>query len=183
MQQKQMELLQALYEEYWEVLHIAASGYGMSQTEADDAVQDTFCSFMEMYLDSAEEWNSRQTGAVLRKILRNRCVDYFRSRNRHPQISIQEFLQGDERRLAGGAFGGDIAGALEVQEDMTRLWEGILSMSLALQSVMVLHMLEERPIEEVSRILNVSEAACRMRIVRIRRFLSDWMENAETADA
>ena len=55
-------------------------------------------------------------------------------------------------------------------------------MSLAMQAVVVLYMLEERPIKEVCRILKVSESTCRMRILRIRRYLSKWMENGEQTD-
>lgn len=176
MQQKQKELLQALYVEHRGVLRIAAYKYGLSQAEADDAVQDTFCSFMEMYLDNADEWNDRQVKATLMKILRNRCMDYFRSVNRHPKISIQEFMQGNEYRLACESVSADIAGAMAVREDVARLREGVLSMSLEMQAVVVLYMLEERPIEEVCSILNVSESTCRMRICRIRRYLSQWMD-------
>ncbi len=180
MQQKQKELLQALYVEHRGVLRIAAYKYGLSQAEAEDAVQDTFCSFMEMYLNSADEWNDRQIKAALMRILRNRCMDYFRSVSRHPKISIQEFMEGDEYRQASEFFSADIAGVLAAREDMARLREGVLSMSLAMQAVVVLYMLEERPIKEVCRILNVSEKTCRMRIFRARRYLSKWMKDAET---
>ena len=112
MQQKQKELLQALYVEHWGVLRIAAYKYGLSQAEADDAVQDTFCSFMEMYLDNAEEWNDRQIKAALMKILRNRCMDYFRSVNRYPEISIQEFMKGNEYCRASEFFSADSEGGL-----------------------------------------------------------------------
>lgn len=182
MQQKQKELLQALYVEHWGVLRIAAYKYGLSQAEADDAVQDTFCSFMEMYLDSADEWNDCQIKAALMKILHNRCMDYFRSENRYPRISIQEFMQGHEYCPSSEFFSADIAGTLADREDMARLREGVLSMSRGMQAVVVLYMLEERPIEEVCRILKVSESTCRMRILRIRRYLSKWMEDAEQAN-
>lgn len=180
MQQEQKDLLQALYEKYWGVLRMAASKYGLSQAEADDAVQDTFCIFMEMYLDDADRWDGGQIKATLAKILRNRCMDYFRAANRHPNISIQDFIR-DNEHLVNEPFPSDMAGLLADREDLERLREGVQSMSLEKQAVVALYMLEERPMEEVCRLLHLSEPACRMRVSRIRRFLTEWMKDTETA--
>ncbi len=181
MQQGQKELLQALYVEHQGILRIAAYQYGLPKAEADDAVQDTFCAFIEAYLSEADKWEEKRIKATLMKILRNRCMDYYRSSNRHPSISIQEFMQGGEHCLTSEFHTTDIAGSLAEKEEMARLREGVLSMSSQLQDVLVLYMLEERPIGEVCRILHITEASCRMRIARIRKYLTNWMLQEETA--
>ena len=181
MQQEQRELLQALYVEHRGVLRIAAYKYGLPQAEADDAVQDTFCAFMEVYLDRADQWDDKRIKATLMKILRNRCMDYYRSEKRHPSVSMQELMQGGEHFLTSEFFSADIVGSLMAKEEMARLREGVLSMSNRMQDVVVLYMLEERPISEVCRILQISEATCRMRIVRIRRYLMEWMREEKEA--
>ena len=39
------------------------------------------------------------------------------------------------------------------------------------RDVAILHFIEERPISEVSQILGIKEASCRMRLTRLRRYL------------
>lgn len=39
------------------------------------------------------------------------------------------------------------------------------------RDVAILHFVEERPISEVSQILGIKEASCRMRLTRLRRYL------------
>ncbi len=181
MRQRQRELLQALYEDYHGVLRSAAYGRGILSEEADDIVQDTFCAFMEAYGDEFADWSAGRIKATLLKILYNRCIDHFRDRQRHPNVSIQDFLQESEFSLMGTAMSVDIEKRLENQEMLARIRKGIAAMSYDMQKVAVLCLIEERSVEEVSRRLGISVPACRMRVSRIRKRLYDWMENPGTA--
>jgi len=49
-------------------------------------------------------------------------------------------------------------------------------MKPALREVALLHMVEGRPVKEVCGILSISNPACRMRIMRIRKYLKELLK-------
>lgn len=179
MQQRQRELLQALYVEHVNVLRLAAQRRGLPPEEADGAVQDTFCSFIESYLDEFTQWNERQIKSVLMRILLNRCADYYREKARHPDVSADELTGGGEYRILIELTTPDLESGIIVKDDLMRAREAIAALSPALRDAALLYLVERRSVREVCQILKIKEPACRMRLRRIRKYLSEWMKEDE----
>lgn len=179
MQQEQRELLQTLYEKHEKVLRLVAGGRGLPQEEADDAVQDTFCRFIVAYGEKFALWNERQIKSALMKIMYNRCADYYRDKKRRPDTSIEEYRQEDEYRIIADLVVPDVAEYLMTKEKLLMLREGILTMSPAMRQVAMLCLVESRTVEEACGILKITESACRMRLSRVRKYLTEWIEDPE----
>ncbi len=178
MQQEQRELLQALYESHEGVLRRVAQSKRLPLGEIDDVVQDTFCLFIEAYGEKFALWNDRQIKAVLMKILYNRCADYYREKIRHPDTSFDEYVRRDEYQIITELITPDVGDHLMVKEDVRRIRECIQAMTPAMKDVVMLCMVEGRPIGEVCQILDITEAACRMRLLRARRHLARLAEES-----
>ena len=109
MKQQNVELLQTLYEEYQGALRYTATRIGVNSDDVDDVIQDSFCAFIKAYGDTIDQWEiARQKGAIMR-ILKNRCVDYFRIKSRRGvSISLDEGYYGKEVPLPESLIGKDV---------------------------------------------------------------------------
>ena len=168
MHQEHKELLQELYETYQKALRLAVLSRNVPECEVDDIIQDTFVAFMDKYGDEFPDWNIAQRKAMLMKILRNRCNDYFRSLKRHEEISMDAEDSDIEAEILRNQIKRDASNGLIEEEELKKIREDILAMTPALREVAILHMVEERPREQVCEILKINDATCRMRISRIR---------------
>ena len=176
MQQEQKDLLQALYEDYRDSLRLAVLSRGVPECEVDDIIQDTFCAFMRAYKEDALVWNIAQRKGVLMKILINRCADYFRDLKRRRTISMDSKDSDIEYEILRYHVRRDICDILIVNEEIRQIHEEIMKMKPALREVALLHMVEGRPVKEVCEILSISNPACRMRIMRIRKYLKELLK-------
>lgn len=177
MQQEWKEMLQTLYEKHARVLRFAAQSKQLPLEEADDAVQDTFCSFIEAYGDCFAGWNERQIKAALMRILYNRCADYYREKIRHPDTSIEGYTQEEEYRIITELIVPDVEEYVAAKAELLQVREGISAMSPAMREVAMLCLVESRSVKETSEILKINEATCRMRLSRARKYLTEWIEN------
>ena len=173
MQQEQKDLLQTLYEEYQAGLRLMAFSKGMPECEIDDIIQDTFYSFIDSYKEKALKWNSAQRKAVLVRILLNRCVDYYRSQEQQNALSMDSDDPKVEYEIMRHHLMSDLSDKLVADEEMLMIRKSIEDMRPSLREVAILHMVEGRPSAEVAEILNISNAACRMRIFRIRAYMRE----------
>ncbi len=173
MQQDANDLLQALYEEYRGTLRVVALKSGIPFDEIDDIIQDTFCAYIRVYRDKLPKWNEAQRIGMLMKILKNRCSDYFRDKKRRLNVSLDSGNFGEELQLLDKYVMKDVLDCVTDQEEIRILQEYIKEMKPDWQEVAILHFVQEKTIPEVSKILNISNAACAMRISRIRKYLRE----------
>lgn len=171
MQQEQKDLLQELYEENQGLLRRVARKDGVPECEIDDIVQETFYSFMRAYGTMALEWNEAQKKGALMRILKNRCIDYFRVSKKRGGVSMDSDDPILEYELLRFQVRKDICDTLIQREEVRRLHECILEMTPKMCDVAILCLVEGRPVEEVCRILDINSSTCRMRISRIRKLL------------
>jgi len=178
MQQEQNDLLQALYEEYQGPLRLAVLKRGVLECEVDDIIQDTFCAFIHAYGKKFLKWNEAQKKGMLMKILLNRCADYYRNQKRTGIVSISMDSEDSsaEYEILRNHVRPDICDVLVEKEEIRKIHDLILKMSPALRDVALLHMVEGRPEKEVCEILHISKGACRMRVMRIRKFLKEQLK-------
>lgn len=166
----------SIYKRYFPLMRVLARKGGIPYDEIDDIVQDTFISFYSHYPST---WPDYRVKAMLVRIVKNRCVDYLRKKENRYEICF------DPARMQEEIFGSKEArerdsltillGRMEYEEVMN----AILSMRREWIEIIELSAIEGRPIDEVSEILNLSEAACRQRLCRARKHLREYMQQKE----
>lgn len=128
-----------------------------NEQDVQDAIQDTFCRYLERRPDFRDEGHEK---AWLIRVATNRCRDMLRFRLRHPKISIDEL----ENSLA----------APEQKEILREL----LELPVRQRTVMYLHYVEGYRIREVAEILHITEGAVKMRLQRGREQMQQLRREA-----
>lgn len=168
MQQDDNGMLQAMYEEYQNILRTVARKSGVPYDDVDDIVQDTFFAYFTNY---PLNWSPNQKKAMLMRILKNNCVDYFRKNSHYINISLDAQEGFDEAGILNNYVMRDALSYILEDEAKKELHQLVMNMKKDWRDVAILHFIEGRSIKEVSAILEIKEPACRMRISRIRRYL------------
>lgn len=121
-----------------------------NEADAQDAVQDTFCRYLERAGNFTDKEHEK---AWLIKVAQNRCRDMWRFRLRHPQVDIAEITAGYEDP--------------EYSEVLTEL----ISLPLTIKSVVYLHYIEGYKVAEISKLLGISVNAVKKRLQKGREML------------
>ncbi len=123
-----------------------------NEQDAQDAIQDTFCRYLEKKPDFCDEEHEK---AWLIKVATNICRDMIRFRVRHPKISIDE-----------------VENTLAAPEQKETLKE-ILELPVRQKTVIYLHYVEGYHIKEIANILGITEGAVKTRLLRGRKQMRD----------
>lgn len=127
-----------------------------SEQDAQDAIQDTFCRYMEKQPDFAD---SKHEKAWLIRVATNICRDMLRFRIRHPKVSID--------KLANQLV------APERKETLTELMELPPGQKIAVY----LHYVGGYSVKEIAATLHITESAVKKRLQRGRECLRlAWKE-------
>lgn len=118
-----------------------------NEQDVQDAIQDTFCRYMEKKPVFRDEQHEK---AWLIRVAVNISRDMIRFRLRHPKVSIDEL----ENSLA----------APEQKETLKEL----LELPVKQKMVVYLHYVEGYQIKEIADILGITEGAVKMRLRRGR---------------
>lgn len=118
-----------------------------NEQDAQDAIQDTFCRYLEKKPNFHSEEHEK---AWLIRVATNICRDMIRFRIRHPKVSIDEL----ENSLV----------APEQKEPLKEL----LELPVKQKTVIYLHYVEGYQIKEIADILGITEGAVKMRLKRGR---------------
>lgn len=116
-----------------------------NEQDAQDAIQDTFCRYLEKNPDFYSEEHEK---AWLIRVATNICRDMVRFRIRHPKVSIDEL----ENRIP----------APEQRETLKEL----LDLPVKQKTVIYLHYVEGYKVKEIADILKITEGAVKMRLRR-----------------
>lgn len=123
-----------------------------NEQDAQDAIQDTFCRYLERKPEFRDEEHEK---AWLIRVATNICRDMIRFRIRHPKIAIDEI----ENTLA----------APEQKETLREL----LELPVRQKTVIYLHYVEGYQIKEIADIFRITESAVKMRLLRGRKQMRD----------
>ena len=127
-----------------------------NEQDVQDAIQDTFCRYLEKMPDFCDEEHEK---AWLIRVATNICRDMIRFRIRHPKVSIDEL----ENSLA----------APEQKQTLREL----LELPVKQRMVIYLHYVEGYHIREIADILGITEGAVKMRMQRGREEMQRlWQE-------
>lgn len=123
-----------------------------NEQDVQDAIQDTFCRYLEKKPDFRDEDHEK---AWLIKVATNICRDMIRFRVRHPKVSIDEVE--------------NILVSPEQKETLKELFE----LPVKQKAVIYLHYVEGYHIREIADILGISESAVKTRLLRGRKQMRD----------
>ncbi len=121
-----------------------------NEQDAQDAVQDTFCRYMERTAGFRDREHEK---AWLIKVAANRCRDMHRKRSRHPEVQLT-----------------DVAEYCEIQEQSEVLTE-LMNLPEKWKEVVYLHYIEGYKTTEISRMLGITPNAVKKRMQRGRERL------------
>lgn len=121
-----------------------------NEQDVQDAIQDTFCRYMEKKPNFRDEQHEK---AWLIRVATNISRDMIRFRIRHPKVSIDE----PENSLV----------APEQKETLKEL----LELPVKQKMVIYLHYVEGYQIKEIADILGITEGAVKMRLQRGRELM------------
>ncbi|MDE7253873.1 MAG: RNA polymerase sigma factor [Acetatifactor sp.] len=127
-----------------------------NEQDVQDAMQDTFCRYLEKAPDFQDEEHEK---AWLIRVATNICRDMIRFRIRHPKVSIEEL----ENSLAA--------------PEHKRTLQELLELPVKQKMVIYLHYVEGYQIREIADILGITEGAVKMRLKRGREQMQrQWQE-------
>lgn len=121
-----------------------------NEADAQDAVQDTFCRYLEQKKKFADEEHEK---AWLIRVAVNICRDIQRKKARHPQVTVESLSDYYETKEEGYVL------------------EELMNLSEKLKTVIYLYYIEGYPIKEIGAMLNLSENAVKKRLQRGRESL------------
>lgn len=149
---------EAMYLEFGFWLKRIACSHHIPPDEIDDVVHDTFLSYVcHNYPMELPQFRMKQ---LLIVILKSRCMDFYRKEKSQYQKE-QAGLR--ERKTEKGPQDYIISKEM-YQAVVTEIYK----MPEGLRQVAILRLIQERPTEEVCRILHISRKACYSRVGRIR---------------
>lgn len=156
---------QVLVQRYQERLFRVAFGMVMDGDTAADLVQDAF---VRAYANLGRCRDPDRFNVWLLSTLRHRCLDYLRAMRRR-DVSID-----DASVLTASAAAGDPK--LEDRLMLRSTLEAALAeLSQSLREAFVLRHVEQLSVAEVAEVLGIGESAVKMRVMRAREQLQDWL--------
>ena len=173
------DMFRSIYARYKPLLRVLAKRFGVPYDDTEDIVQDTFLAYYGHY---PLTWEDYKMKAMLCRILKNRCVDYLRKRDSHPSTCWDPMKIQEEGELLNSLTGKDTLAILLEQEEYREVMEVLDSMKDDWAQVIYLYIIEGRPMEEVSRMLGSTDAACRTRLTRGRKYLRDKFKQRRAGD-
>lgn len=180
MQSDKDAVFREVYEGYRPALRVIAKRCGLPSEEIDDIIQDTFVAYIANY---SIDRDAESMKAILTKILRNKCIDYARKYKKYNMISMDaEEKPLREIDLLNRHVSNDPLAIVIEHDKQQRVWKALKEMRSDWADALILFVVQDRPIEEVSEILGVSEEACRTRMSRGRKYLKEilkWEQDDE----
>lgn len=120
--------------------------------DAEDVVQETFLRYLDRLGTFREAEHEK---AWLLTVCTNLCRDALRTRQRHPQVGLEEAPEvGHEPRDR-------------------ELWEALMALPEKYRAVLVLHAVEGYKTEEIAKLIGKTPSAVKMRLSRGRKLLEE----------
>ncbi|MBO5473696.1 MAG: RNA polymerase sigma factor [Lachnospiraceae bacterium] len=129
-----------------------------NEADAQDAVQDTFCRYLEQNKRFADKEHEK---AWLIRVATNRCRDMQRLRLRHPKVELEKITASYEA------------------PDYNEVIAELIKLPPSIKSAVYLHYIEGYKLTEVSEMLGISSNAVKKRLQRGRKMLKLRLEDSQ----
>ena len=149
------------YDNYADMLYRLALTYMQNPDDAQDAVQDVFLKYMTAAPFLRDDEHQR---AWLIRVTVNRCCDLLRRRKIRSYVSLDEIQE---------------TAAEDPSLETSDVMHCLSKIPEKNRGAIVLHYLEGFSVEEVSRILGISQSAVKMRLARGREALKDLLSSED----
>lgn len=173
MQQDQDMQLQSMYDAYQAVLRTIARKRGIPVDDIEDLLQETYISYYRKY---PLTWNESQKKAMLVKILKRKCIDFYRRNSHYIKVSMDDDESFDETELFARRLVNDSLDSVIKNETYREVRDCILNMKKDWRDVSFLYFVEGYTTKEICDALNISGTVCRSRISRARKHLRTVLE-------
>lgn len=169
----QEERFRSIYNYYMPLLRWMAGQRGIPHDEIDDLVQETFTEFYDHY---PLTWPEPKIRSSLVKTMRNLCTDYWRRSHTRLMVYVDPMqMQGQSLTLDKVVERDTLSIVMERQE-YRELLDALRNMKEEWALVLVLYVIQGRPMKEGASMLGISIEACRTRLMRGRKHLRDTLE-------
>lgn len=121
-----------------------------NEADAQDAVQDTFCRYLEQNKEFTDKEHEK---AWLITVATNRCRDMQRFRLRHPKVDLEKITASYDA------------------PDYNEVLVELIKLPSSIKSAVYLHYIEGYKLAEVSDMLGISANAVKKRLQRGRKLL------------
>lgn len=127
-----------------------------NEADAQDAVQDTFCRYLEHNKEFTDKEHEK---AWLITVATNRCRDMQRLRLRHPKVDLEKITASCEA------------------PDYNEVLIELIKLPSSVKSAVYLHYIEGYKLAEVAEMLGITQNAVKKRLQRGRKMLKLRLEN------
>lgn len=173
MEQEKSRQFEDLYNKYLVPLKKLAVCIGVGYDDIEDIVHDTMLTYLERY---PMDWSDKQKKAMLAKILRSKKIDTFRKSSHCTEIKVDDTE--DVYLVMMRLIEKDTLTYVTENETYREVLNQVNSMKKDWRDVMILHIVEDRPIKEVCQILDIPETVCRSRLSRARKHLREVLKDS-----
>lgn len=150
----QDERFYAIHSRYYPLLRTITQRKGIPYDEIDDILQDAFLAFYEHY---PLTWPEEKIRATLIKTLKNLCVDYWRKREKRSIANMDPSELQVIRYEMNMLSGKDLSTVIIQKELYKDIMDVLMAMKKDWSVVFFLYIIEGRPMDEVSKILEFQE--------------------------
>lgn len=147
---------QRLVQQHTDRLYRLALSYCRNREDAEDVVQEVFIKYLK---HRGTFQNEAQLRSWLLKVTANTCRDLLRSPWRHRRCSLEE-----------------IGEPAVLMEEESALLTAVLGLPTKYRGIVHLYYYEDYSVADIAEILEISESAVRMRLLRARQRLKDELE-------
>ena len=154
-------IFEEMYCKFDGILRNIAKRYHIPPQDAEDLIQETYISY---YLNYNFDWNDMRKKAILVKILKNRCVDYFRGiRNDYGLEDVNAMRICNE-------YDNPEYKIIEKESDREFRRE-IYKLKREYQDIILLHGLQEKDTDTICHQLAINKNTYYLRLYRIKKCL------------
>lgn len=170
--QEAFEQLVLLYERS---IYNIAYHYLMDRESAMDITQETF---LKAYQSLADLKDQAAFGAWIKRICRNKCMDYLR-KNKENTVSLEEMLEQEGMPKEPQAKDPTPEKRLNQKEMMRNLEKILRTLPAEYRQVLVLRAFEEYSYEEIAKITNTAIGTVKSRLFRAKKMLKEQLVRCE----
>lgn len=164
------ERFRSIYNHYMPLLRWIANDKGIPQDEIEDMVQETFLEYYKHYPVTLPEYIVR---SLLVKTMRNLCADYWRRCHTRLMTYMDPVQMLAQDSDLGRRTARDTLSIVMEHQEYRDVLEVLRTMKQDWAMVFVLYLIQGRPMKEVAEILGISDAACRTRLTRGRKYMRE----------